>query len=42
MYYIHPDLAFTRFRIQSVFKSSGERIQKVVDSYAGYEEKVAD
>ena len=31
-------LASTRFRIQSVFKNfhSGERIQKVADSYAGF------
>ena len=33
-----PDLASTRFRIHGVFKNflSGERIQKVVDSYAGF------
>ena len=33
----YPDLASTRFRIHSVFKNfhSGERIQKVADSYAG-------
>ena len=33
-----PDLASTQFRIRSVFKNfrSGERIQKVGDSYAGY------
>ena len=33
----HPDLASTRFRIHGVFKNflSGERIQKVADSYAG-------
>ena len=32
----YPDLASTRFRIHSVFKNfhSGERIQKVADSYA--------
>ena len=34
----YPDLASTRFRIQSVFKNfhSGERIKKVADSYAGF------
>ena len=34
----YPDLASTRFRIQSVFKNfhSGEQIQKVADSYAGF------
>ena len=34
----YPDLASTRFRIHSVVKNfhSGERIQKVVDSYAGF------
>ena len=33
----YPDLAFTRFRIHSLLKNlhSGERIQKVADSYAG-------
>ena len=33
-----PDLASTRFRIHSVFKNfhSGERIQKVADSFAGF------
>ena len=33
-----PDLASTQFRIQSVFKNfySGEQIQKVEDSYAGF------
>ena len=33
-----PDLVSTQFRIRSVFKNfhSGERIQKVWDSYAGY------
>ena len=35
---IYPDLASTRFRIHSVFKSfhSGERIKKNVDSPAGF------
>ena len=34
----YPDLASTRFRTHSVFKNfySGERIQKVADSYAGF------
>ena len=34
----YPDLAATRFRIYSVFKNfhSGERIQNVADSYAGF------
>ena len=34
---LYPDLASTRFRIHSVFKSfhSGERIKKNVDSSAG-------
>ena len=34
----YPDLAFIRFRIHSVFKNfhSGERIQKVADSYAWF------
>ena len=34
----YPDLASARFRIQSVFKNfhSGEQIQKVADSYAGF------
>ena len=34
----YPDLASTRFRIHSVLKNfhSGERIQKVADSYAGF------
>ena len=37
---IYPDLASTRFRIPSVFKKiqSGEWIQKVADSYAGFTE----
>ena len=35
---INPDLASTRFRIHSVFKHfhSGDRIQKVADSYAWF------
>ena len=34
----YPDLAATLFRIHSVFQNfhSGERIQKVADSYAGF------
>ena len=34
----YPDLASTRFRTHNVFKNfySGERIQKVPDSYAGF------
>ena len=34
----YPDLEATRFRIHSIFKNfhSGERIQKVADSYAGF------
>ena len=34
----YPDFSSTRFRIHSVFKNfhSGERIQKVADSYAGF------
>ena len=34
----YPDSASTRFQIHSLFKNfhSGERIQKVVDSYAGF------
>ena len=34
----YPDLASTRFWVHSVFKNfhSGERIQKVADSYAGF------
>ena len=34
----YPDSASTRFQIHSVFKNfhSGERVQKVVDSYAGF------
>ena len=34
----YPDFASTRFRIHSVFKNfhSGERIQKVADSYTGF------
>ena len=38
----YPDLASTRFRIHSVFKNfhSGERIEKVADSYAWFTEYV--
>ena len=38
----YPDLASTRFWIHSVFKNfhSGERIQKVADSYAWFTEYV--
>ena len=43
---MYPDLASTRFRIHSVLKKvplwSGERIQKVVDWYAGFTGYVVD